>query len=81
MDSAMDQAIMGTTMSTEISTAPTGDRRLAMTPEPLRSFLLRERMWTRKLRIQHAEHQLSAASPADKQFWRDVLNANSAGED
>ncbi len=55
-------------------------QHLPNTPEPLRSFLLSDRQWPRKLRIAHAEMQSAAsATPEDKKFWRGVIDANTVG--
>lgn len=43
----------------------------------LREYLLADRQWKRDVRINRAKVMLrKAATPQEKQFWRDVLNAN-----
>ena len=43
----------------------------------VRDYLLADRQWKRDHRIAHAKRMLAlVTTPKEKQFWRDVLDAN-----
>lgn len=45
--------------------------------QSVRSYILGDRQWKREHRIAHAKVMLTAAtSQHDREFWRQVLNAN-----
>lgn len=47
-----------------------------MTPS-VYQFVLTDRQWKREHRIAHARSMLKQAqAPSDRQFWREVLEAN-----
>lgn len=43
----------------------------------LRDYIISDRQWKRDHRLGHARHMLTkAVTEQDKQFWRDVIDAN-----